>query len=246
MEDRRISAKSIAEQLGNSRERVGSIIHEDLVMWKLSMKWIPKCLNADQKRQRCQLSEQLFKFFWWDPNDLLSRLVTMYETWLYHYDPETKQQSLEWQHSSSPRPKKFRWKSFCLDFLGSRQHPPHWLSSKGPVSTRSITHLCWCNWKTFWRKNAAGRSPRGSCSCTTMPRLTGHLHPEETGQPGLLMSWSPTLFSGSGPIRLPPVPWTEKNNWKVAIFRPMWRSLLPRGPGWTDKLLNFFWVACRS
>jgi hypothetical protein len=24
------------------------------------------------------------------------------------------------------------------------------------------------------------------------------------------MSWSPTLFSGSGPVGLPPVPWTEK------------------------------------
>ena len=32
----------------------------------------------------------------------------MYETWLYHYDPETKQQSMEWRHSGSPRPKKFR------------------------------------------------------------------------------------------------------------------------------------------
>jgi hypothetical protein len=32
LEDRRISAKSIAEQLGISRERVGSIIHEDLDM----------------------------------------------------------------------------------------------------------------------------------------------------------------------------------------------------------------------
>ena len=32
----------------------------------------------------------------------------MEETWLYHYDPETKQQSVEWQHSSSPRPQKFR------------------------------------------------------------------------------------------------------------------------------------------
>jgi len=57
LEDRRISAKSIAEQLGISRERVGSIIHEDLDMRKLSAKWIPKCLNADQIRQRCQSSE---------------------------------------------------------------------------------------------------------------------------------------------------------------------------------------------
>jgi len=48
---------------------------------------------------------------------------------------------------------------------------------RAKISTRSITHLCWCNWKTFWRKNAAGRSPRGSWSCTTMPRLAGHLHP---------------------------------------------------------------------
>jgi hypothetical protein len=32
LENRRISAKSIAEQLGISRERAGSIIHEDLDM----------------------------------------------------------------------------------------------------------------------------------------------------------------------------------------------------------------------
>jgi hypothetical protein len=29
-----------------------------------------------------------------------------------------------------------------------------------------------------------------------------------------------------------------KNNWKVVIFRPTQRSLLPRRPGWTDNLLN--------
>ena len=57
LEDRRISPKSIAEQLGISRERVGPIIHEDLDMRKLSTKGVPKCLNSDQKRQRCQSSE---------------------------------------------------------------------------------------------------------------------------------------------------------------------------------------------
>ena len=77
LEDRRISVKSIAEQLGISRERVGSIIHKDLDVRKLSTKWIPKCLNADQKRQRCQPSEQLLEFFRRNPNDFLSRLVTM-------------------------------------------------------------------------------------------------------------------------------------------------------------------------
>jgi len=47
LEDRRILAKSIAEQLGISREQVWSIIHEDLDMRKLFVKWVLKCLNAD-------------------------------------------------------------------------------------------------------------------------------------------------------------------------------------------------------
>jgi len=63
LEDYRISAKSIAEQLGISRERVGSIILEDLDMQQLSSKWVLKCLNEDQKRQRCQSSEQILEFF---------------------------------------------------------------------------------------------------------------------------------------------------------------------------------------
>jgi len=66
------------------------------------------------------------EFFRRDPNDFLSRLVTMEESWLYPYDPETKQQSVEWRHSSSPRPKfpsaKTRWKNSRLDFLRSRRH----------------------------------------------------------------------------------------------------------------------------
>ena len=47
LDDRQISAISIAEQLGISCERVGSIIHEDLDIRKLSAKWVPKCLNVN-------------------------------------------------------------------------------------------------------------------------------------------------------------------------------------------------------
>jgi len=75
LEDRRISAKSISEQLGISRERDWSIIHEDLDMWKLSAKWVPKCWNADQKRQSCQASEQILEFFRGDQNDFLSGTI---------------------------------------------------------------------------------------------------------------------------------------------------------------------------
>ena len=81
LEDGRISSKSIAEQLGFSRELVGFIIHEDLDMRKLSAKWVPKCLNADQKRQRCQSSEQLRGVLMWYLNiffETMSRHFELY------------------------------------------------------------------------------------------------------------------------------------------------------------------------
>jgi len=43
----------------------------------------------------------------------------MDETWLYHYDPETKQQPMEWWHSGSPRPKKFRVQNSARKVLAS-------------------------------------------------------------------------------------------------------------------------------
>ena len=75
LEDRWFSVKSIAEQLGISLERVGSIIYEDLDMQKLSSKWVPKCLNADEKRERCQSSEQYLEFFRRDRSNFLSGTI---------------------------------------------------------------------------------------------------------------------------------------------------------------------------
>jgi len=75
LEDSRISAKSTAEQLGVSRERVGSIIHEHLDMGKLSAKCVPKCLNAHQKHQRCKSSEQILEICRRDSNYFLSGAI---------------------------------------------------------------------------------------------------------------------------------------------------------------------------
>ena len=171
-----------------------------------------------------------------------ARFVTMDETWLYHYDPETKQQSIEWRHSGSPHPPPKECKNplekFSPRFFGTKTASSSLIIfQRAKLSTRRITHLCRCNWRTFWRTKAAEISPRRSCSCTTMPRLTRHLQQRRNWLP---VSRSPTLFSGSGPVGVPPVPWTEKNNWLFAIFLPTRRSLLPRWPCWTDNVLIFF------
>jgi len=38
----------------------------------------------------------------------LSRVITVDESWVCGYDPETKQQSSQWQSPNSSRPKKAR------------------------------------------------------------------------------------------------------------------------------------------
>ena len=43
-----------------------------------------------------------------DKSKFLKKLITQDETWVYHYDPETKAQSMQWKHLDSPPPKKTR------------------------------------------------------------------------------------------------------------------------------------------
>ncbi len=40
-----------------------------------------------------------------DP-EMLKRVITGDESWIFQYDPETKRQSLQWKYPGSPRPKK--------------------------------------------------------------------------------------------------------------------------------------------
>jgi len=229
---------------------VGSIIHEDLDMQKLSTKWVLKCLNVDQKHQWCQSSEQHLEFFRRHPNDFLSRLVTMDETWLCHYDPETKQQSMEWQHSSSSCPQKvlsakIHWKSSRLDFVGSRWHPPLWLSSKGPNYQCGVLLISAGAIEGHFEGKMLQEGHQGCLVLQRQcPGSLGTCNPEETGLPGLPMSWSPILFSGS--VGLPPIPWTEKTIERSPFFiRRRCHCCHGDLVGWTTFWI-FFWVACKS
>ena len=119
LKDRRISAKSIADQLGISREWVRSIIQRRFGHVEALREVGPDMPERGSKTSTVPVVRANFGIFRRDPNDFLSRLVTMDETWIYHYDPETKQQSMEWRHSGSPRTKKFRVKNFAGELLAS-------------------------------------------------------------------------------------------------------------------------------
>jgi hypothetical protein len=43
-----------------------------------------------------------------DGEDMLNRIITGDESWVHHYQPESKRASMHWKHSSSPSTKKFK------------------------------------------------------------------------------------------------------------------------------------------
>ena len=181
-------------------------------MRKLSEKWVPKCLNADQKPQRCQSSAQYVEIFgsiqmisfrdWWPCTK------SVYITMTRRLSNNQRNGGI----TAHPAPKNSECKNplenFTPRFFGIKTASSSIIFQRAKLSTPSITHLCWCNCRTFWRKNAVRRSPW--VLARHCPGSPGICNPEETGLHGLPMSWSLTLFSGSGPVDLPPLPWTEK------------------------------------
>ena len=89
-----------------SQERVHAIIVNNLGMTKVSARWVPKLLGPDQRRMRRNMSRTSLALFDADPEQFVKRFVTMGETYLHHFQPQTKQQSQQWNHHRSPAPKK--------------------------------------------------------------------------------------------------------------------------------------------
>jgi histone-lysine N-methyltransferase SETMAR len=108
LDDRRMKVREIAETIGISKERVGYILHEELDMKKLCARWLPRLLTADQKHSRMKISEQCLERFNKNKTDTIRRFITMYETLIHHYTPESKQQSKQWTEAGCSAPKKTR------------------------------------------------------------------------------------------------------------------------------------------
>jgi histone-lysine N-methyltransferase SETMAR len=91
LDDQRIKVRETAETIGISKERVGCILHEELDMKKLCARWVTRLLTADQKRTRIKISVQCLERLNKNKTDFVRRFITMDETWIRHYTPESKQ-----------------------------------------------------------------------------------------------------------------------------------------------------------
>jgi hypothetical protein len=105
LKDRCLTVRDIADDVGNSTGSAHSIVTKDLQMCRAVAKFVPKLLSSQEQQQLClEVTWDMLECANEDP-EFLKTVITGDQMWVYRYDPETKVQS-QWEHSSSPRPKK--------------------------------------------------------------------------------------------------------------------------------------------
>ena len=174
----------------------------------------------------------------------------MDETWLSHYDPETKQQSMEWRHSGSPRPKKnpsvkIRWKGSRLNFLGSGWHSPHWLSSKESNYQHGVLLIsAGANEGNFEGKTPREAHKEGLVIARQCPDSPGTCNPEELAYLGFhCLETRPILRIWPRRTTTCSLDWNQLKGRHFSSDT----EVIAAEETWLDgQTSDFFWVACKS
>jgi hypothetical protein len=104
--DRRVTIEEIASQVGISQDSAYSLVHHNLGFNDVSARRVPTHLTEEHKLSRLEICSRLLERCSREGDSLFNRIITADETWIHHYEPETKRQSIQRKHTSSPTSKK--------------------------------------------------------------------------------------------------------------------------------------------
>lgn len=108
LDDARLKKKQLAALVGVSETTILNILHQHLGMTKVCARWVPKMLSAHQKRERVESCREFLDRCGEQREKVMAQIVTGDETWVYHYEPESKQESMQWHKKGTPPPKKYK------------------------------------------------------------------------------------------------------------------------------------------
>ena len=96
--------QEIEELSGIHSSSVLKILSEQLGLRKICARWVPHLLTDEQKQSRVRLASQVIeKYDKCDPHHL-EEIVTGDETWIYHFQPDSKAKNKVWVSSEGNRP----------------------------------------------------------------------------------------------------------------------------------------------
>ena len=95
LNDRRVTVQYIADTMGNCECWLCSYLTVRKTIHGSPM------LTSDRTLKRLDISETLLDHYWADPAKFFKRFVTQDETWVQHFDTQSKSQSKQWKNSAS-------------------------------------------------------------------------------------------------------------------------------------------------
>ncbi|KAL4084383.1 hypothetical protein QTP88_028206 [Uroleucon formosanum] len=108
-DDRRLTLDELSAMFPQlSKSLLHETITESLGFHNLCARWVPKQLTEQHMLNRVQASREFLERYELDGDNFLKSIVTGDETWVAHYTPETKRQSEQRRHTTSPSTKKFK------------------------------------------------------------------------------------------------------------------------------------------
>jgi len=121
------------------------------------------------KERRVDACQELLRRYEADGEAFLQRIVTGDETWVHFSEPERKRQSMEWRHTSSPKPKKVRMQrsagKVMLTFFWDYNRPilEHYMPRGSTVTSATYSNLLRENLKPALRQKRRGFLTMGVC-----------------------------------------------------------------------------------
>ena len=120
-----------------SRSLLHEIVSDKLKFRKLCARWVPKMLTEEHRWKRQVSALDFLKRYSEEGDNYLSRVVTEDEMLVSYATPESKQQSMEWRHTSSPLPRALHRRRHHITMKGYK----NWCNAMTSASTMVETML---------------------------------------------------------------------------------------------------------
>ena len=119
MANRNLKLCEIAEELKISEYSVFTLLHVLLLMRKLCLKRVPCLLSVDQKQQCVDDSKCYLQLFQDNKKEFLCKYVTMDETWIHYFTPESNWLLAVWTAACESHPKRSKMQTSADMVLAS-------------------------------------------------------------------------------------------------------------------------------
>jgi [histone H3]-lysine36 N-dimethyltransferase SETMAR len=104
--DRHVTYREISSTLGIGMTAISKILNDHLGVRKLCSRWVPHNLTSAQKDARVKWCKEMLRKYNKGSSKAVYDICTGDESWIYNYDPETKQQSTVWVFQNEAKPTK--------------------------------------------------------------------------------------------------------------------------------------------